>query len=47
MVLATRRVLLSLGSGIVAGAILVAAFSPVESIGDIVESNNSFVLDMG
>lgn len=32
MVLITRRVLLSLGSGIVIGAILVAAFSPSESL---------------
>ena len=32
MVLATRRVLLSLGSGILAGAILVAAFSPIDSL---------------
>jgi tetracycline resistance efflux pump len=32
MVLITRRVLLSLGSGIVVGAILVAAFSPSESL---------------
>ena len=35
MVLITRRVLLSLGSGIVIGAILVAAFSPSESLGTL------------
>ena len=32
MVLATRRVLLSLGAGIVAAALLAASFSPVESL---------------
>lgn len=32
MVLITRKVLLSLGSGIIAGTLLVAGFSPIESI---------------
>src|SRR5690554_1700864 len=32
MVLITRKVLLSLGSGLIAGALLVASFSPGESI---------------
>lgn len=35
MVLATRRVLLSLGSGIVAAALLAASFSPGESIANL------------
>ena len=32
MVLITKRVLLSLGTGIIAGALIVASFSPLESI---------------
>lgn len=35
MVLVTKRVLLSLGAGIVASALLVAAFSPVETLGHL------------
>lgn len=35
MVLATRRVLLSLGSGIIVAAILVAAFSPMDTLGEL------------
>lgn len=38
MVLLTRRVLLSLGAGIVSGALIVAAFSPVKTITELWES---------
>ena len=47
MVFATKRVLLSLGAGIVAGALLAASFAPVESLKNLWESVKATFWDGG
>ena len=44
MVLATKRVLLSLGSGIVTAALLAASFSPVDILQNLWDCSNRLFL---
>ena len=47
MVFATKRVLLSLGAGIVSGALLAASFGPVESLNNLWQSIKATFWDDG
>ena len=44
MVFATKRVLLSLGAGIVSGALLAASFGPVESLKESMGVSKGYIL---